>query len=664
MSKQNKKLKLSFHGRIIDHLGIQMYQSPVAAIAELISNAWDADAEEVKITLPEKGSDDAKIIIEDDGIGMTFEECQNKYLKVGWCRRGDNPMETSPEKKRPILGRKGIGKFAGFGIAEVIIVETISKATGEKTIFKLNLNDIRGNNGGDYVSADNIDIETKTEDPNEKQKENHGTKIILQSLKNRRPSIDQFSKSMARRFLLHQMVDDFKIIVNNQAIPQSGDLANVQFSFPRDYTEEEKPSGINIDDDGWGEETLSNGKKIRWKINFYKKPIDEEELRGVSIFSHGKMTQKPFLFNLTGGMGGQHGQEYVSGQIRADYLDEMDVDIIATERQRVNWEHEASRPLLEWGQDRIKKLFKIWQKDRAEAKNKLLEKKMAVFSARLEKLAPNEKKNVKGIIKSLASIPTLSNEQFNDYGNNILTLWEGGRLSAVLKELAESEQVSKEVFSGILLETDVLSTLNMGEGVRAKLDVIIELNEKVSKEEYENDLRDFLAEHAWLMGPDWEFFIKESGINNILKTAAENAKLDELEGFKGRVDLVLTNKKSGPRKFHIVELMRPGKKADMDHLKRFEDYVTYVKTGLEANTLIDSDADVTGFLVADQIEKTDRSFLTRQKEIKSRGLSVKDWEVLLNEAVVQWNEFLEALIESAPDDPRIKALAKRLGKDK
>ncbi|HDX8034089.1 TPA: ATP-binding protein, partial [Escherichia coli] len=48
----DNKLFLNFHGRIIDHLGIQMYQSPTAAIAEMVSNAWDADATEVNITLP------------------------------------------------------------------------------------------------------------------------------------------------------------------------------------------------------------------------------------------------------------------------------------------------------------------------------------------------------------------------------------------------------------------------------------------------------------------------------------------------------------------------------------------------------------------------------------------------------------------------------------
>jgi len=60
-----KKLRLNFHGRVIDHLGIQMYQSPTAAIAEIISNSWDADAENVDITfdLTSDKHSDWKIII-------------------------------------------------------------------------------------------------------------------------------------------------------------------------------------------------------------------------------------------------------------------------------------------------------------------------------------------------------------------------------------------------------------------------------------------------------------------------------------------------------------------------------------------------------------------------------------------------------------------------
>ncbi|MCL6560155.1 MAG: ATP-binding protein [Firmicutes bacterium] len=57
------KLRLTFHGRIIDHLGIQMYQSPVAAVAELISNAWDADAEKVEIFLPDNLGEGSQLIV-------------------------------------------------------------------------------------------------------------------------------------------------------------------------------------------------------------------------------------------------------------------------------------------------------------------------------------------------------------------------------------------------------------------------------------------------------------------------------------------------------------------------------------------------------------------------------------------------------------------------
>ena len=113
MSDDEKKLYFRFHGRIIDSLGIQMYQSPVAAVAELIANAWDADAKHVDVILPSALPENCTIEIRDDGNGMTFAECQNCYLNVGRNRRVDDKTDTS-RGGRPVLGRKGIGKFAGI----------------------------------------------------------------------------------------------------------------------------------------------------------------------------------------------------------------------------------------------------------------------------------------------------------------------------------------------------------------------------------------------------------------------------------------------------------------------------------------------------------------------------------------------------------------------
>ena len=51
--RKPEELVLTFAGNIVKHLGVQMYAGrPVPAIAELISNAWDADAKQVEVQLP------------------------------------------------------------------------------------------------------------------------------------------------------------------------------------------------------------------------------------------------------------------------------------------------------------------------------------------------------------------------------------------------------------------------------------------------------------------------------------------------------------------------------------------------------------------------------------------------------------------------------------
>ena len=145
-----KDLKMKFHGRVLDQLGFQTYQSRPASLAELVANAWDADATLVKITLPSRAGPAAEIVVEDNGCGMTFKECQDKYLNIGYDRRNGDPEATTPGE-RPVMGRKGIGKLAGFGIARSVAVETISKETGEKTKFEMDMDRL---GTGEYVGGE------------------------------------------------------------------------------------------------------------------------------------------------------------------------------------------------------------------------------------------------------------------------------------------------------------------------------------------------------------------------------------------------------------------------------------------------------------------------------------------------------------------------------
>lgn len=99
----NKVLEISFDLNTIDHLGVKLYSTIPPMIAELVANAWDADATNVEIIL--KDEDIKSIIVKDNGLGMTFNELNNNFLKIGRNRRKDTHISTT-KKGRNVLGKK------------------------------------------------------------------------------------------------------------------------------------------------------------------------------------------------------------------------------------------------------------------------------------------------------------------------------------------------------------------------------------------------------------------------------------------------------------------------------------------------------------------------------------------------------------------------------
>ncbi len=648
--EDKKQLRLKFHGRVIDHLGIQMYQSPVAAIAELISNAWDADAEDVKITLPSTMTTGAVIEISDNGNGMTFEQCQERYLNVGYDCRVGVAAATSSGKLRPVLGRKGIGKFAGFGIAQKMVVETISGQNGERTVFELNLATLRGD---EYITeGGQIDV-SEYEMPSEPMKARHGTKIVLHNLSlQRAQNADQFARSMSRRFLLAQRVDDFKILVNGAPIPDDADLDGAEFVFPRDYEATQKPAAVEIEPNGWGKEDIGGGRLVRWRFHFYKDTIKEDELRGVSIFANGKLAQRPFDFNITGGISGQQGLEYLSGRVEADYIDLLPVDLIATERQRVNWEHPEALPLLIWGRKRVDELCRLWKEKRASDKVKALESKLANFSLRLAALPKSEQKTVKRALAKLAQISALTTKQFEDLGDAILTSWEAGRLRDLIHDLSEAEEMSTEDFVGLLMEANVLTALNTYEAVSTKVALIEGLRVKVEKNELELDVRDYIAENPWLISPRWETFKVETAIKTALADLlpAKYKPEDDEKGWNRRMDLLLA---SGDTLL-ILEFMQPGKVLDIGHISRFEYYITTIRNYIEANTG-GRFKRCAGYLIANTPMKDPAVLKIAESKAKDDMLFM-DWGTMLAEAERQFEDLIDTLRDRAPEDSRLKDL--------
>ena len=638
-----KKLYLEFHGRVIEHLGIQMYQSPVNAIAELVANAWDADATSVEIEIPQTVTDPgAMFVIRDNGIGMNFGECQNCFLAVGRNRRG-NAAEEKTAKNRPVLGRKGIGKFAGFGIASLVTVETVSEENGERTVFHLDLDGLMSDDKPGAVQKE-IKI-VKYDSPDEERKQKSGTTITLSKLTiHRAPAETQFSLSMARRFLLHEEQTDFEVFVQGEPLPRSYDVAGFEYQFPKDMPE--PIEGVKVDEKGWGLETVE-GKDIRWRFLFKKDTINEEELRGVAVFAGGKLAQRPFFFNLTQGHTGQHGAEYLAGQVVADFIDRLPADLIATERQRVNWGREETTPLLVWGQSRLRLAFRMWARLRGEEKARRLEERLVGFTDRLERLPKHERKTVKRALTSLGKVPTLSDNQFDELGQAVLGAWERGRLTELIAEIASSEDLDESALLEVLVEARVLTALHTVEVVRTKLEAIQGLRRRIKGKELENAVRDFIAKNPWLVSPKWETFKRETGLRSIAEKAAGDSKLSA-DVYRGRVDLTMA---SGEHLL-VLEFVRPGQTVDWEHISRFERYVLTIRSSVETATGAPYQR-VTGYIVADKLDRKP-DFTAKIKAMSREDMYALDWASLLAQAEVAWSDFLNILEARGGGDFRME----------
>ncbi len=112
---------------VVQYFSIGLYQNFARAIKELISNAYDAGATEVKVRLDLLSG---KIIIHDNGKGMDLEELEKKFLAIGT----PTPLtEDVDELGRKRIGTFGIGAVAIFPYCEKITILT-KKRNSSKNI--------------------------------------------------------------------------------------------------------------------------------------------------------------------------------------------------------------------------------------------------------------------------------------------------------------------------------------------------------------------------------------------------------------------------------------------------------------------------------------------------------------------------------------------------
>jgi hypothetical protein len=92
---------------MVRRLGQELVAKQETALAELVKNAYDADAMECVVTISD--TSDGSMEIRDNGSGMSRAELENGFMRLASDVKVRNPVSLKYARARP---KKGIGRFA------------------------------------------------------------------------------------------------------------------------------------------------------------------------------------------------------------------------------------------------------------------------------------------------------------------------------------------------------------------------------------------------------------------------------------------------------------------------------------------------------------------------------------------------------------------------
>src|SRR6266511_881707 len=124
----DRELHFSVDNQLLSELGERLVAKNYVALAELIKNAYDADAEQVSVKLETRGKAGGKIVVTDVGDGMTSDEVEKYWMRVATDHKIREPRTGKFGRFK--TGSKGVGRFACRRLAKRLEFRSVAKADG------------------------------------------------------------------------------------------------------------------------------------------------------------------------------------------------------------------------------------------------------------------------------------------------------------------------------------------------------------------------------------------------------------------------------------------------------------------------------------------------------------------------------------------------------
>lgn len=555
---------------VINHLGVGLYSSTPAALTELVANAWDADANEVRITVDPVAR---SIVIEDDGHGMSAADINNKFLKVGYSRRQQPKGSFSDSGNRRVMGRKGIGKLAMFALANEVKIS--SQSAGFDAVgLTVNVPEFK------KTIEENKPHPLDEFEPKVFNKKK-GTRIeLLQVLTGLKTTEDYLRVKLARRFSVLDDAHKFKVFLNGKEIKKEdrGFYQHVQLLWAFDVATSNDVKAMaknlahlpKVITDGKNPEPcialLSNVvvcDSTEYKVSGYIASVllprhlgsKEDSANMVSIFANGRVFAEDVL---TEANSAKYYQSYLVGEIHADFLDDDNIDRATASREAIKKDDPKYQALIAFIRTTLDSIGDQWDDWRTELGLDKAEPQNAAVLEWIDTLA--DKRDQKAAMKLMTSIKNAvvhSDDAKNDAAKRVLYRgaiigFEKLRLNNQLDKLAAVTDILGAEFAAIFASLDHVEESAYAEITRQRLAIVKKFAE-ISNDPsaLEKVAQQYLFDHLWLLDPTWD---RVTSRVEMEKTLTDYLKKSHPDSTGARLDI--TYRASSGRHI-VVELKKP-----------------------------------------------------------------------------------------------------------
>jgi len=558
---------MSLDLKVLDHLGINLYSNAPAVLSEAVANSWDADASKVEIN-----TDEDLIEIQDDGVGMSLEQINKRFLNVGYDKR--KTEGGTSRKGRRFMGRKGIGKLALFSIADIVEVDT--RRGSEANCFRMTVSDIRISIEGneDYHPTPRVSKRKKT-----------GTTIRLSDLKKRRTAQGEqaLRRRLARRFTVignNDRGNSFDVIVDGVPIGPADREAVRAVEFLWEFGERqviEGPDAPKLRERFLVPGLVDRLEHPEWTIRGWigaavrpqdLRKSDSESLHGIVVLARGRLIQENILDTL--GFS-RILNSYLTGHVEADFLDvEEMADIATSNRQRIVEDDERYEKLVTFLRKTLLSISDEWTKLRNKIRLRDATREYPNLAKWIEALPDAQREPARKLIGLIGGIEVEEEDQRRELFRSGVAAFERLRLREASHLLVEEPALTPEKLLPLLADMSSLEGTLYRDIVKSHLDILNAFENLVDENARERVLQLHLFNNLWLLDPGWERATAnerlEQSLLNEFRSAKYRLTKDEQ---RGRVDIryrrnaghhIIVELKKADRPLRLTELQDQGAK--------------------------------------------------------------------------------------------------------